>query len=973
LRTYPFQTRARTVDHLGREQIADTPTAVSELWKNAYDAYATSVGLHIFGGESALAVIVDDGCGMSRSDFVDRWLVLGTEAKVDDDTAALDRNGLPPRVRQGQKGIGRLSIAFLSPLVLVLTKRQGIQFVASLIDWRLFENPNLNLEDIAIPVAEFSERTEFAPIFRQLLDESMDNVWGRNGAPERNSRIEEAWSRFAEREREGGLLPTTADRIATSALNAEIPEQCLSEWPAWRGERDRGTALFALELRDELRAWVDPDKRTNDDEAKNLRESLVKTLTGFIDPFVEKPSDFSYQVVAHRPDGNQVVISSAEQFGLHDLRELEHYLEGRFDEYGTFAGHVRAFGKDLGEVTIPPSRGVRTGSQARVGPFDFCLGTFEQNEKNSTHSPEIYRALTARVEMFAGLRIYRDGLRVMPYGRPEVDFFGIEERRSKNAGREFWQHRRMYGRIAIAKSANPNLRDKAGREGLIDNAARRELRELVVELLKLTARRYFGSASDYRDQLLKDIRAFNIAAAEAERRSVRMRSRTFIAHLKAQSEPLREALATVATVRGQLEQARVERHAERVLGLAEEVENALELRGKLKPPPKPPSLGNTEGEYRRFRDHYNELSASIEALSNLWADCAGELAEHNPLEVARSALSRHQKFLSDEVAKWLREIRPILNQELIRIQERADQDRGRYYQLAAPLLNELEGRRTSVQPVLASLESIRESQYQEISTFYGSYYRAIRQLSEGIDLDSAIAWSSDRRADLETKVNQLSALAQLGITVEIVGHELETLDAEVGRNLRRLPASIRSLEAYKLAYAAHEALVNRLRFLTPLRLSGPQLKDTITGEQIGGYLAQFFDKQLTESRTTFESTAAFRSLQLVDFSHRLYPVFINLINNALYWLKQGSADRKIVLDVAHGDVVVADSGPGVDPDDEEHLFELFFSRRVEGRGVGLYLCRANLAASGHTIAYRTGGPVLPGANFLIRFRGPHNG
>jgi hypothetical protein len=37
-----FQTAARTVDHLGREQIADTPTAISELWKNANDAYARS-------------------------------------------------------------------------------------------------------------------------------------------------------------------------------------------------------------------------------------------------------------------------------------------------------------------------------------------------------------------------------------------------------------------------------------------------------------------------------------------------------------------------------------------------------------------------------------------------------------------------------------------------------------------------------------------------------------------------------------------------------------------------------------------------------------------------------------------------------------------------------------------------------------------------------------------------------------------
>ncbi len=42
-----FQTRARTVDHLGREQIADCPTAISELWKNAFDAYARNVELNI--------------------------------------------------------------------------------------------------------------------------------------------------------------------------------------------------------------------------------------------------------------------------------------------------------------------------------------------------------------------------------------------------------------------------------------------------------------------------------------------------------------------------------------------------------------------------------------------------------------------------------------------------------------------------------------------------------------------------------------------------------------------------------------------------------------------------------------------------------------------------------------------------------------------------------------------------------------
>src|SRR5580693_9330536 len=105
-----FQTRARTIDHLGRGQIADCPTAISELWKNAYDAYARSVALHIFDGSVPIAALVDDGHGMSRNEFIERWLVVGTESKASSSVVSDDdRNGLPDRERQGEKGIGRLS------------------------------------------------------------------------------------------------------------------------------------------------------------------------------------------------------------------------------------------------------------------------------------------------------------------------------------------------------------------------------------------------------------------------------------------------------------------------------------------------------------------------------------------------------------------------------------------------------------------------------------------------------------------------------------------------------------------------------------------------------------------------------------------------------------------------------------------------------------------------------------------------
>lgn len=37
----------------------------------------------------------------------------------------------------------------------------------------------------------------------------------------------------------------------------------------------------------------------------------------------------------------------------------------------------------------------------------------------------------------------------------------------------------MFGRVAITRTGNPNLKDKAGREGLIDNKASKIFREIV--------------------------------------------------------------------------------------------------------------------------------------------------------------------------------------------------------------------------------------------------------------------------------------------------------------------------------------------------------------------------------------------------------------------------------------------------------------------------------------------------------------
>lgn len=962
----PFRARARTVDHLGREQIADCPTAVSELWKNSYDAYARACGLHIFDGEIPVAAVIDDGHGMSADEFIERWLMLGTEAKAgDEEVPTEDRDGLPLRPRQGQKGIGRLSVAYLGPTALVLSKRSGGPFVAALIDWRLFQNPYLALDDVQVPVEEFTECDQLSQVVERLLEGLVGNVWGNSDDPDRRRRLEAAWRQFSAEERARGD-ECSSDRIAGLALDATLSERHVSAWPAWTGARDRGTALFVFDVVRELRVWVESGLPSEDPEVDEIRSKLRFTLTGFVDPFTELDDDFRYEVVAHRGAHASSIVSADNKFDLSHLRELEHTVEGKFDDEGLFTGRVRAWGKELGEITVPPPRPPPSTGRGHVGAFGICFGTFEQEPKNSTHTPEVIGRLKEQAERFSGLAVYRDGLRVQPYGRPEADFFRMEERRSLHAGREFWAHRRTFGRVAITRKENPQLRDKAGREGLIDNQAAREFRLLIVELLRTLARRYFGYESDIRPTETSETQARFKRAQEAEKRARTRRLSALREALKTKSEGLQASLTSAREIVTELEGSAGLESFEATAQLLDELRAQ---RAALALPPRPRKLPTSlEERYRAYRDDYAELTATIERANAYWTALAEANRREPPAEAVRSALGRHQKFITDATAHWMRSIRDLLSGEETRWSKKVDEDNARYYSLAAPLTQDFNERRLALGAVLSEMEALRESIFSDLAGDYEGYIRSLAALSEGVDLDEALGWATDERFDLVERVDQWQTLAQLGITVEIIGHDLTESAAQVSRNLSRLPATARETEAYKLANVGFRSLVQRLEFLTPLRFSGPRLREPISGEDIGKYLREFFERQIEERRVNLIVTPAFRDTTVVDYPHRVFPVFLNLVNNALYWVTFG-AERTIQLDRVGPKVYVADSGPGVDPDDIPDLFQkIFFTRRVGGHGVGLYLSRISLQQGRHRIRYANPDErILPGANFIIEF------
>jgi signal transduction histidine kinase len=289
-----------------------------------------------------------------------------------------------------------------------------------------------------------------------------------------------------------------------------------------------------------------------------------------------------------------------------------------------------------------------------------------------------------------------------------------------------------------------------------------------------------------------------------------------------------------------------------------------------------------------------------------------------------------------------------------------------------PVVDDVEHGRVSLKVASNNIEKRREALDIENEEIFEPYISTIECLQERIDLTGLAGSISEEIADLREELNRLNELAQLGIAVEIAGHELETYDATIGDGLNRMPDNVKQSRAFLQLKASYVNMSDKLRYLAPLKLSGDRIQEWITGEYIHEYVSGFFDMQIKERKIDLIPSSDFLKFKIFDLPSRILPVFINLVNNSIYWVGQQEGVKIIRLSVEKGKIFVSDNGPGVSDLDIGSLFTLFFTKKIrDGRGVGLYLCRSNLAAGGHRIEYvsNPAEKIENGANFGITFKG----
>ncbi|MEZ8377755.1 ATP-binding protein [Vibrio splendidus] len=523
---------ARAVDMLGRQQIAGIPTAIHELFKNAHDAYASNAEIDYFQDQN-LVTLRDNGVGMTEEDFVKKWLTIGTSSKLGANRKSVYiPDGMAPRPLMGEKGIGRLAIASIGRQVVALSRAERADgmhdMVVALIHWSQFEIPDIGISDIVIPTRTFPEgKLPTAVDLESMAQELISHLQSL-----------------------GDVIP--ADYLDLIIADAELlsfsPEvlfknvqnKTQDDWEKIPTELRTSDSAPQLDgISKGTHFIIMPNDETLALDVKtdvNGTTDLQKILVGFSNTFdTEKKERLKTKFRLHQGTAEAQELIEEGFFTKKDAADGDHIVEGEFDEYGQFRGKVTVYKGEPQQHIINWNKSF--GAKTRCGPFKIKFTYLQGTPSDSMVSSDRYIELQTKLRMYGGLYLYKDGVRVLPYGKQEFDFLRFEEKRSKRAAHAFFSHRLMFGAIEIKHDVNTRLEEKAGREGLIENVAYKEFTNILEYFFDQLAADFFrdSSVNDRFSEIKNKFKEQAKKESEAERKRKKL--------VKTKKETFRDQLA----------------------------------------------------------------------------------------------------------------------------------------------------------------------------------------------------------------------------------------------------------------------------------------------------------------------------------------------------------------------------------------------------------------------------------------------
>ncbi|MFQ6603358.1 ATP-binding protein [Flavobacterium sp. C3NV] len=969
-----FKTRARALDLLGRQQIAGIPTAINELIKNAHDAYADKFDIDFFRKDNLL-ILRDDGLGMTKDEFETRWLTIGTESKfVNNKTLLPPKDSHKPlRPVMGEKGIGRLAIASIGKQVLIITKakqrKEDSKIVAVFINWELFELPGINLEDIIIPIKEFDEIPDLKE-FDQLKNEVLISL--------EELKIKDI------------ITSSDYERVANSIINFNIDPKKINTNLVGDFELSNnkgGTFFYINPVSETLIFDIEGDKETK--EATKIEKMLIgfhNTMT----PNHPKPViDISFRDY-RGDDGTYFNIIDKEQFFTPQEFEIaDHHFEGTFDEFGQFKGDINIYGEKEYENHIVNWNG-NNFRETDCGPFKINFVYIQGDLKSSKVDSQNWAILSNKTNKFGALYIYKDNIRVLPYGDVDYDFLHIEKNRTKRASTYFFSHRRMFGVIEINSNQNSKLVEKAGREGFIENKAFRNFQEILKNFVIQIAFDFFDEKgktpqSEFYNQKKEELNSIHNALerrdklAKGKKEKFLQNLDTFFKDLASNKfendvntiiEDTRKNLNSVIYIKD------TDQASQKIIDYEFEGRQKISDYKKKITLSSPKGFTISKGNRLDFATYFKEYQileqntfnkANLE-IDNLIEDYSTklniEISKRKRLEQSVEFISIEAKKLNfkkrtetndvvNDVAKKIKELTSELMLDLDN-QIRSVKDRFKHLSTNNVEDFNLVEERKSMEEEIELISSRNTFVMDGIIRQFESFY--IEKNNDQIITNDQISDAmSEELEELRERIQADVELSQLGLAVGILHHEFSS-------TVRSIRGSIKDLKAwsdvnhqldnvYNNIKINFEHLDGYLNLFTPLNRRLNRKRENISLIEVKTFLIDLFKTRMERHSIMFKHTNGFAKQKIFGFKSTFYPVFVNLIDNAIYWLNHSDIDEKIIrLHADENGVYVSNNGIEIPIQEREKIFNLGFSKKINGRGMGLSISKEVLNAESYDIS-----------------------
>jgi signal transduction histidine kinase len=456
-----FKPKAHILRLLGEELIKSPVMAIYELVKNSYDADAKVAHVH-FGsvdapGETVIK-ISDDGTGIKEEVLENVWLEPGTDFRKPIDESGnrvVTRTPIYGRVPMGEKGVGRFAVHKLGERIRLVTRPAEIKLDVNgkflsktvldyelelTIDWDQFSQSSY-LEDI--PVTWFRKEDPEGFHFQEDSG-TMIEITG----------LKEPWTRGMARQLKRSTLSMVSP-VKSDTLNRLSDNQSIES--------------FDIDL-DFGNSWLSDIP----DSAEVLGCAPYKMVA-----LIDKDYNLTFEYL-FKP-GNNSNIGKRTIDDTNQPNKHKQNIRGKLKTDLNALLKSREFDDDTIKETLDDFD--KDGTP--FGDIMFELYSYDLDGPSLKDTSAMPQLIKPFLQDNAGIKVFKDDLRVFDYGEPGNDWLRLDIKRVNS--KKWFSNNQNVGSLYLDSETSGVLVEKTNREGFVESYSY-DLLVIILEWLLLQFR-----------------------------------------------------------------------------------------------------------------------------------------------------------------------------------------------------------------------------------------------------------------------------------------------------------------------------------------------------------------------------------------------------------------------------------------------------------------------------------------------------